>query len=150
MTLLRNLGFLLLANLLVAAMAAGTVWLGWRGYQLSTHGESAIGHVVEMEESTDGEGSCCVYSPVIEFNANGRPVRFEGSNASDPPAYRVGQEVEVLYLPEDPSRAAINSFYELWMVSAILAPVTLVLFIVLNWLAIARMRSGQPIMDDHE
>lgn len=148
MTLLRNIGFLLLANLLVIAMAAGTIWLGWRGYELSTRGESAIGRVVEMEESTDGEGSCCVYSPVIEFNANGRPVRFEGGNASDPPAYRVGQEVEVLYLPDNPSRAAINSFYELWMVSAILAPTTLILFVVLNWLVIARMRNGQDIAEE--
>ncbi|HRN50407.1 MAG TPA: DUF3592 domain-containing protein [Anaerolineales bacterium] len=150
MTLLRNIGFLLLANLLVVAMAAGTIWLGWRGYELSTRGESTIGRVVALEESSDGDGGCCVYSPVIEFNANGNPVRFEGGNASDPPAYRVGQEVEVLYLPEDPSKAAINSFYELWMVTVILAPVTFILFIVLNWVAIARMRNGQAVMDNHE
>lgn len=148
MTLLRNIGFLLLANLMVAAMAAGTLWLGWRGYTLTTQGESIMGRVVEMEESSDGEGGCCVYSPVVEFTANGRPVRFEGGNASNPPVYRVGQEVEVLYLPSDPSKAAINSFYELWMVSAILAPVTLIMFIVLNWLAIARMRKGEEIMGE--
>lgn len=150
MNTLRNLGVLLLVNAFIAIMVALTLWFGWRGVRLTTQGESTIGRVVEMEESSDGEGGCCVYSPIVEFSANGRPVRFESGNASSPPAYRVGQEVKVLYNPQDPSDASINSFYELWLVPAILAPVDVLLFVILNWVAIAKMRSGRPIFEDSD
>ncbi|MBX3046420.1 MAG: DUF3592 domain-containing protein [Anaerolineales bacterium] len=151
MNTLRNLGILILVNGFIALMVAMTLWFGWRSVRLTTQGESTIGHVVELEESTDGEGSCCVYSPIIEFTApNGRPVRFEGGNASSPPAYRIGQEVEVLYNPQDHQDASINSFYELWLVPAILAPVDVILFVVLNWVAIANMRRGQSAFEGSE
>ncbi len=151
MNTLRNIGILVLVNGFIALMVALTLWFGWRGVRLAREGESTIGHVVDMEESSDGEGGCCVYSPIIEFTApNGRPVRFESSNASSPPAYRIGQEVEVLYNPNDPNDASINSFYELWLVPAILAPVDVMLFVVLNWVAIAKMRSGRPIFEDSD
>lgn len=146
MNTLRNIGILLLVNAFIALMVALTLWFGWRSVRLTTQGERTIGQVIEMEESTDGEGGCCVYSPVVEFTANGRPVRFEGGNASSPPAYRVGQEVKVLYNPQDPDDASIDSFYELWLVPAILAPVDVLLFVVLNWVAIANMRRGESAM----
>lgn len=147
MNTLRNIGILLLVNAFVALMVAGTLWFGWRGVRLTTQGESTTGQVIELEESSDGDGGCCVYSPIIEFTTpEGRTVRFEGSNASDPPAYRLGQEVAVLYNPQDPDDSAINSFYELWLMPAILLPVDLMLFVVLNWVAISNIRRGQPAL----
>lgn len=145
---LGNLLSLLLMNLIVLAMAAGTLWFGWRGYTLTTNGETTTGRVIELSESTDGEGACCVYSPVFEYTVNSRRYTFESLNASDPPAYRVGQEVEVIYNVDDPNDAAVNSFGELWMVASILCGTTLILAVVLNGLAISRMRSGRSILEE--
>lgn len=145
-SMLGNLLLLALFNLLVVAMAAGGAWFGWRGYTLATNGETTMARVIELSASSDEDG-CCVYSPIFEYTVNGRRHTFESMNASDPPAYRVGQEVEVIYNVDNPSDAAVNSFSELWMVATMLCGVALILFVLLNGLAISRMRSGRPLLE---
>lgn len=55
------------------------------------------------------------YKPVIEFTAgNGQRVEFTSLVSSNPPAYSVGETVEVLYTPTDVQEAKINSFSALW------------------------------------
>ncbi|MBX3049267.1 MAG: hypothetical protein KIT46_03070 [Anaerolineales bacterium] len=71
-SLLGNLLLLALFNLIVVAMAAGTLFFGWRGYTLTTNGDTTMARVVALSESTDGDGDCCVYSPVFEYTVNGR------------------------------------------------------------------------------
>lgn len=54
-------------------------------------------------------------SPVVEFNANGQRHTFQSRMSSSPPAYSVGEKVSVLYHPEEPARAQIDSFSERWL-----------------------------------
>ena len=55
------------------------------------------------------------YYPVVKYTAaDGQTVQFIGQVGSKPPAFRVGQKVEVLSNPEQPRSARINSFFELW------------------------------------
>lgn len=143
-----NVLLLVLLNLAVVAMAAGTLWFGWRGYTLTTQGGTANAQVIELAESSDGEGGCCVYSPVFEYTVNGQRYQFESLNASSPPAYRVGQQVEIRYNLKDPSDAAVNSFGELWLVASLLCPATIVLAIVVNVIGFVRIRNGQAILDE--
>lgn len=145
-SMLGNLLLLALFNLMVVAMVIGGAWFGWRGYTLTTNGETTMARVIELSASSDEDG-CCVYSPVFEYTVNGRRYSFESMNASDPPAYRVGQEAEIIYNVSNPSDAAVNSFSELWMVSAMLCGTALILFVVLNGFAISRMRSGRPLFE---
>lgn len=146
--LLGNFILLALLNLAVVAMAAATLWFGWRGYTMTTTGEKTIAQVVRLAESTDSEGSCCVYSPVFEYTVAGRRHSFESMNASSPPSYRVGQQVEILYNPEDPDDAVVNSFGELWLVATLLCPATLVVALVVNLIGFTRIRSGQAILSE--
>src|SRR5690242_10200084 len=90
---------LILSNLFLGAFCLWGVYAAYTGWQLETKGETTSGTVVRMAESNSSEGGCCVYSPVVEFRADGRIYSFEGENASDPPAYRVGQELRVRYDP---------------------------------------------------
>lgn len=143
----NNLWQLVLINLIVVAMAAGTIWFGWRGYTLTSTGGETTGRVVSLEESSDGEGGCCVYSPVIEYEANGSTYSFESMNASSPPVYAVGQRVEIVYNSDNPSDAAINSWYELWLVPSLLCPATVLLAVILNLVAFNKIRNGEPIWD---
>lgn len=141
---------LLLINLFVVAMAAGAGWFGWRGYTLSSNGETTTARVVSLTESSDGEGGCCVYSPVFEYSVNGRSYSFESMNASYPPAYRVGDETEIIYNVDNPSDAAVNSFGELWLVATILGAATVVVAVVLNWFAIGKIRRGEAIFESDD
>lgn len=53
--------------------------------------------------------------PIVEYDVQGKQFTVEGAVSSSPPAYSVGEEVTVLYRPDDPSVARINSFTECWL-----------------------------------
>ena len=56
------------------------------------------------------------YAPLIEYSdKSGKKHNIQGA-ASSPPKYKIGQQVEILYLESDPEKAIINSFLEKWMV----------------------------------
>ena len=48
------------------------------------------------------------YAPVVEFDHAGKKYRFKDSVSSNPPSYRTGQRVGVLYDPADPRDARID------------------------------------------
>jgi hypothetical protein len=55
------------------------------------------------------------YAPVVQFNdQKGERIEFISSSGSNPPSYTKGEKIEVLYLPSDPQKAAINDFLSLW------------------------------------
>ncbi|OUL27776.1 hypothetical protein BV378_08385 [Nostoc sp. RF31YmG] len=80
--------------------------------------ESIQGTVIDLKlrSSTDSKGrSSSVYYPVVKFTpSSGEPTIFESSTGSKPPAFSKGQQVEVLYNPQKPNSAMINSWLELW------------------------------------
>ncbi|MBD2596190.1 DUF3592 domain-containing protein [Nostoc spongiaeforme FACHB-130] len=71
---------------------------------------------VVKHKSRDSKGrSSTIYYPVIKFTANsGKVVEFEAGSGSNPPAYSPGQQVEILYNPQEPESAAIHSWFDLW------------------------------------
>lgn len=137
--LVRNGCIWLVANLFFLAFAAWGGFHAYSSWQLVNEGGSAIGTVVRLEESESNEGGT-VYSPVVEFTANGQTHSFESGNASDPPDYEVGDEVKVLYDPAAPNEARIESFAELWLMPILLIPAMLLGMLIVNgvfgWLAI--------------
>lgn len=55
------------------------------------------------------------YAPIVEFMAdNGRTYSFTSSVSTSPPAYSIGEKVEILYDESDPNEALINSFFFVW------------------------------------
>ncbi len=66
----------------------------------------APGMVVEMATNRSSDGN--TYAPVVEFEHDGRKYRFKDSISSNPPAYRRGQAVDVLYDPAHPRDARID------------------------------------------
>jgi hypothetical protein len=90
---------LMLAGLGVIALGA---YLGRNTYLLQSTGERTQGTVLFLELKTNLHGS--TYYPVVEFaTAAGTTVQFRDVMGSNPPAYREGEPVNVLYfrnLPE--------------------------------------------------
>lgn len=134
-------------NLFFAGFCLWGVYAGYTSWRLQNEGLTTTGSVVRLEESNSSEGGCCVYSPVIEFSANGQTHSFEGDNASDPPAYQVGEVVNVIYDPADPSTAQINKWTERWLFPIIIIPVMIFAAALLNFFMIRAWVRGEHIGD---
>jgi hypothetical protein len=92
-------------------------------------GVLTTGNVVGMEERYDSDGS--MYAPIIRFTTiEGEVVEFTSSTWSRPAAYGPGDTVEVLYQPDDPNGAEVDSAFERYGASAILGLVGLLLAVV--------------------
>jgi len=80
---------------------------------------STTGTVIELlqERSTSSGGSTSyAYYPWIRFETeDGRSIVFKSAVGSNPPSYRVGEEVSVLFDPDNPYNAKINSFFSVWL-----------------------------------
>jgi len=80
---------------------------------------AATGRVIRLQPGSSRHGT--VYYPVIQFvSEDQQEITFKGNNGSRPAAFHVNDPVEVLYDPDDPHHAYINSFMEFWGSSVIL------------------------------
>ena len=59
------------------------------------------------------------YQPVVRFRNGAQQIDFRDSVATSPPAYHVGETVNVLYLESNPYDARIESFTSLWFLPMI-------------------------------
>lgn len=110
--------FLILMNLLFIGLFGGGGYIAYNNYQLRTNGASTIGTVIRLEESTGDGGTS--YSPVFQYEVNGQTYEFESQNASSPPTHRVGEQDTLFYDPENPQKAQIDSFMDMWLAPGLL------------------------------
>jgi hypothetical protein len=76
---------------------------------------TATGVVTQLGVSRSSEGSSTYY-PIVEFtDQTGGKTIFSSSYSSSPPAYEVGETVEVLYEPGKASQAEIKGFFSQWL-----------------------------------
>ena len=104
-------------GLLLLTLAAWSVWSTkmWIARSVETQGT-----VVEMVRVRDSDGDY-MYAPLVRFStAEGKTVEFQSSLRTNPPAYRTGQTVSVLYDPAVPESASIRGFFTLWFMALIL------------------------------
>ena len=132
-------------NLFFAAFCLWGAYAAYTGWQLQTNGITTTGTVVRMNEQSDGEGGCCTYVPVVDFDVNGNMYTFEGDTASNPPAYRVGEQVDVRYDPANPNTAQIDSWFERWIFPIIMIPAMIIAALILNVFMIRAWRRGEAI-----
>ena len=79
----------------------------------SEKGVSTQGTVIDLVVNRSSDSR--TYSPVVVFqNEAGKQIEFKSQVGSSSPDYSRGDKVEVLYLPESPEQAKINSFLALW------------------------------------
>tara|TARA_A100001391_G_scaffold69_2_gene127 strand:+ start:32073 stop:32768 length:696 start_codon:yes stop_codon:yes gene_type:complete len=88
------------------------------------------GVVTELvpKRSSDGD---VLYSPKVHFrDRDGGNVVFVPNTSSRPPAYSVGEGVEVVYAPGDSADARIRGFFSLWGVALIASVLGAILTVV--------------------
>jgi hypothetical protein len=64
------------------------------------------GVVVHLAANDSSDG--VTWAPVVEFEHEGQRYRFKDSISSNPPSYRSGETVRVLYDPSKPADARID------------------------------------------
>ncbi len=108
------------------------------------------GTVVKLDQEDSRSGSF----PIVSFrDARGQEHEFTSSVSQNPPAYKVGDAVAVLYQTGQPGNAKINSFFEVWGWNLILGGIGVGNFVFgLVMLAVASKIPGekrQPAMPGH-
>ena len=74
---------------------------------MERQGTEATGEVVSLVQNCDDDG--CTYAPVVHFKTqDGQSISYESSFSSSPPAYEVGESVQVFYSLENPEKVVIK------------------------------------------
>jgi hypothetical protein len=96
-------------------LLAGAGFL-WRNHaDFAAHAVHADGVVVDLHYRSGSKGDSGTYVPEVEFTApNGSVLHITGSTGSNPAAYSRGDKVALLYAPDNPEGARIDSFMENW------------------------------------
>jgi hypothetical protein len=137
-----------IANLFFAAFCLWGAYAASVSWKLQMAGVTTTGTVIRLEESKTSEGYCCVYTPVVEFDANGNTYSFENDSASDAPDYQVGGQVRVRYDPADPNTAQIDNVIQRWAFPAIIIPAMILAALVINFFSIRAWRRGESLLAD--
>jgi hypothetical protein len=138
-------------GLLLLLAAAWSVWStrAWIARAVEVQGA-----VIEMVRVRDSEDKGYLFTPVVRFQtADGRTIEFQSGLRTNPPAYRAGQAVSVLYDPEEPQSAAIRGVLSLWLtpiivgfIGTIFLAVGIAMIAMSNWAS--RMLDQPPRRSD--
>ncbi|WP_322820290.1 DUF3592 domain-containing protein [Chloroflexus sp.] len=108
-----------LSGLLVVGL--GLLILGWQAFintsQRMKNTVATQGTVVEIKPRSvnTNSGQRTFFYPIVEFRtATGETIQFESEAGGNPSAYQIGDRIEIMYNPDQPQTAFINS-WELWL-----------------------------------
>ena len=126
-------GMIMLFGLLFAAIGSG---MALRQNALEKQGVEAQGMVVALQDNYDSDG--ITFAAVVHFRTNsGESIEFVSSYSSKSPAYDIGEDVIVVYPPDNPAKAIIKGEGRLLLIIFILVGgciMAVALFMVINTL----------------
>ncbi|MBK8781990.1 MAG: DUF3592 domain-containing protein [Anaerolineales bacterium] len=132
----------LFVNLFLAAFCLWGAYAASVSWKLQSTGEVTTGTVTRLEESKTSEGYCCLYTPVVEFQANGQTYSVENGSASDSVDYTVGSDVQIRYDPANPNTAQIDNVMERWLFPVLIIPSMIFAALITNFFAFRSWRQG--------
>jgi hypothetical protein len=131
----------------ILLLGGASLWV-YATQRFISKAEKATGTVVEMVPARSSKGGT-TWSPVVEFTTpEGKSVRLRPSFSSSPPAYDVGEKVEVFYRPEAPEKAKLDGFFALYLGPIILGGVGFIFFSVgsvMRWVAVLQERKEDDL-----
>lgn len=118
---------------LLSALGSFLGYLSWRQYQktqdLLNKGIRTSANVVAYETSR-GKNST-LYAPVFEYKDRSQElITFTSSVKSSPPAYDIGEQVNIVYNTRNPQDVKIVSFWGLYAASVILLMIASPLLVI--------------------
>ena len=110
-------------------MLVGSFLLYQNTASFLTNAIKAEGVVVNLVASRSSDST--TYRPTVRFKTiEGSMVEFTSSTGSNPASYSRGEKVTVLYLPQQPDEARIDSFFSLWGGATIVGGLGSVFFLI--------------------
>lgn len=105
---------------------------------------TAEGTVIELLKSRSSDST--TYTPLVQFTTkNNEVVDFTSLVSSNPPSYKTGESVEVLYQEASPDDAKIKSYFSLWGGATIVGALGVVFFLVGSSIFLFGKRKQQKI-----
>ncbi len=131
--------------LLASVLLAGAGYFVHRNRSFKKSAVTAKGTIVELIESSGSETHTKKYTPIFTYtDQDGTEHRKKSRYTSYPPIGEVGDRIEIMYDPENPSAAKIDTFFSNWGVPLILGGLGSASFVVgFVFLIILRKSSAQ-------
>ena len=110
------------AFLVGIGLIAGGLYFAAFQVELLTVGERVNGTVVGLEPGSDtsSSGRTALF-PIVAFETGqGEAITFRHRTGSYPAAYREGEQVPVIYLPDSPENALIAERFRNWLLPLVL------------------------------
>ncbi len=124
----------------IPACVVGTYWTSQRAIDMLANGIKVVGYVTGTErvysKSNDGTTGSGVF-PMITFkDASGTEHNIHGSTAKPLSRLKSGDNVEVIYLANNPDRGVVNTWSEFWIpplfFGFMLSAMLVLLFLILS------------------
>lgn len=91
--------------------------------------ERAVGNVIELELVKHDDGNN--YKAIFQFKTNAnKEVVFKQQGSSNPPSWKVGEEVMVAYDPNYPEKARTLTFFAIFGLPTILMAIAMPMLVV--------------------
>lgn len=134
--------FFLLASIVL--FAAGVYLYKTRINEAATFTKTT-GIVTELREVKGNAEVGTTYKPILKYkDKSGKEYIYTSANSSDPPAYDIGEEVEMFYNESNPKEAFINSAWEKWTGTIALFICGVVVFPIGIWMIFSGFRRNKP------
>ena len=109
-------------------MSIGIVLLVVAGYFVYDHQQfektavTVTGTVVDFHSyiSTSDNSSTTMYSPIFEYEYEGKKYTYVSTSGSNVKEYEVDERIDIMVNPENPADVLVDSFMEKWFVPALL------------------------------
>lgn len=113
--------------------------------------EKTLGTVTGFTEVPETEHAGITYAPIISFeDMTKTKYTFESSVSSDPPAYKVGEKVEIVYDKNNPKDALVNTFMGKWSGMIVLFLLPLIIIPVGLWILISGFKRRTVTQSTHD
>ncbi|MDP2721895.1 MAG: DUF3592 domain-containing protein [Bacteroidales bacterium] len=137
----------------IPACMLGTYVTSQRGIDMLKNGIKTIGYVTGTEriysKSNDGKTISGVF-PMITFkDASDKSYNIHGSTTKPLSRLKTGDQVEVIYLANNPNKGVVNTWSEFWIPPLFFGFVTVALFCLL-FLVLSGHKSIVPATGDPE
>lgn len=129
----------------VIALVAGGL-LGARAVKFERRAMRASGVVIDNVANMGGQNQVSYYPKIRFRTSEGLDVTFMSSSGKNDAEFQVGEGVTVLYDPQRPVRAMIDSFWSRWGLSVLLIGLGLVALIAAAMVQRCRRSSEGPAL----
>lgn len=110
---------LFMLSMVIPASALGTYLTSQRAINMINNGIKTTGYVTGTEtvnsETNDGTTGSGVFPMITYKDASGTPHNIHGSTAEPLSRLKTGDQVEVIYLADNPNKGVVNTWSEFWI-----------------------------------